>query len=326
VSILAGVDEAGLGPLLGPLVIGFSAFRVPDEKANLWELLDGAVAREVRSDRERLIVNDSKVVFSRNPRGRRRLEATSLAFLSLLRPGRKPPQDASWMFEKGPAPAPEEIARHPWYAELPERLPLEQEAGSLELRSQGLWRSMGRAGVDLVDAGVRVVPAGELNHSFGETHSKGTTLWIKTSEVLRHLWESFSEEDLLVVADQHGGRRSYGSLLARDFPDASVVFRTFEEGVRGWELERRGRPQAPSMRLLIRPRADLDSFPTALASCLAKYARETCMGAFNTYFGGLQPGLRPTAGYTTDGRRWMDEASGMLARSDLPEGLLARTR
>jgi len=38
------------------------------------------------------------------------------------------------------------------------------------------------------------------------------------------------------------------------------------------------------------------------------------MDAFNAYFAELQPGLRPTAGYTTDGRRWLAEARSALSR------------
>ena len=64
----------------------------------------------------------------------------------------------------------------------------------------------------------------------------------------------------------------------------------------------------------------------ALASCLAKYTRETCMAAFNAYWCERQPGLKPTAGYTTDGRRWVAEAEATLARADLPDDVLVRRR
>ena len=62
------------------------------------------------------------------------------------------------------------------------------------------------------------------------------------------------------------------------------------------------------MSLEFRARGEEASFPTALASCLAKYAREVTMGAFNRYFEKRDPELRPTAGYTTDGRRWLKDA------------------
>jgi hypothetical protein len=50
------------------------------------------------------------------------------------------------------------------------------------------------------------------------------------------------------------------------------------------------------------------------------------MEAFNTFFRELQPDLRPTAGYTTDGRRWVEEAAPALAAAHLPERTLIRER
>ncbi len=85
-------------------------------------------------------------------------------------------------------------------------------------------------------------------------------------------------------------------------------------------------PERRAMLVLFCERAELRSLTTALASCAAKYAREVCMGAFNRYFEDLQPGLRPTAGYTSDGRRWLRDAAGALERAGLPRELLIRER
>lgn len=63
--IYCGIDEAGYGPTLGPLCVGFAAFRVegwdPAGGApDLWELLDKAVCRRGRDGRGRIAVADSK--------------------------------------------------------------------------------------------------------------------------------------------------------------------------------------------------------------------------------------------------------------------------
>ena len=54
------------------------------------------------------------------------------------------------------------------------------------------------------------------------------------------------------------------------------------------------------------------SFTTALGSCLAKFARESVMEAFNRHFIAQDPGLKPTAGYTTDGRRFIQDAAKLV--------------
>ena len=74
--VIAGIDEAGLGPLLGPMTVGWSAFRVPRGEINLWDVLGEVVSDSPRQDSKHLVVADSKRVFSRNPRGARRLELT----------------------------------------------------------------------------------------------------------------------------------------------------------------------------------------------------------------------------------------------------------
>lgn len=322
--LLGGIDEAGLGPMLGPLTIGYSVFRAPANATNLWKALDAAVSDDPKRDAERVIVADSKRVFTRNARGERRLEATVLAFLAQLSPKAEIPTDArALLFGGSVAPPSERVGEHPWYAELAP-LPHCNDRGRLELVAAKLGRAMAAAEIELVDAGVRVVPAGELNATMRRTGNKGSALWICNRQVQRHLWERWSDEGLQLTVDRLGGRVHYGSMLARGFPGASVRMLSEQSKQSIYELSaRRG---AGRMGVCFAERAESSSLATALASCLAKFARELSMQAFNKFFGALQENLKPTAGYTTDGRRWVKEAQVALKQVQLPPGVLVRER
>src|SRR5262245_17511563 len=87
--LLAGIDEAGLGPLLGSLAIGYTLLEVPAAEPEPWKRLRGVVARSPGS-KDRLVVADSKLVFQRTERGARRLESTVLAFLAQSTAQREP--------------------------------------------------------------------------------------------------------------------------------------------------------------------------------------------------------------------------------------------
>jgi hypothetical protein len=326
---VAGVDEAGLGPLLGPLCIGWSAFRTPvDSTDDLWKLLQDVVATEPRRDKSRLIVADSKKVYSRNERGLKRLENTVLAFLAQTDPaGRFPDNARSLMLDGALAPDRALFDEHPWNAHL-ESLPVAGEGGALELKAERLRRALARAEVDVLSLGVRVVPAGELNASFAETNNKSATVWYRLEEILHHLWDAYGAAGLRVVVDRQGGRWHYGPLLGKGFPDASVRLVTEAPGFSEFELLGRasGAAHGRRMRLAFAERAEDESFAVALASCAAKYTRELAMRAFNAYFEALQPGLAPTAGYRQDGHRWLADARGALAVAAVPHRLLERTR
>ena len=321
--VVAGIDEAGLGPLLGPLTFGLSVFAIESGDANLWDALPGAVTREPRQDRERLVVADSKKVYTRNARGRARLESTVLAFLA-QRPEGAPRTAREWMLA-GPAglvPNEADFDRHPWYAELPTGLPQWADEGLLRLHTGRLERALASAGTRVLHASARVVPAGELNRSYARTQNKGKTVWEVLAGLLRHVWDAHGETHPLVLVDRQGGRAHYAAPLLKSFPEAEFECLEETDGRSAYRLWTRDR----SIEIVFEERAEDRALPVALASCLAKYARETAMGAFNRWFEALQPGLAPTAGYTTDGRRWLEEAAPALERAALPRELLIRSR
>lgn len=65
--LVVGIDEAGYGPTLGPLVVAATIWRAPEKlvSADFWELLRDCVTRSARRNDWRLEVDDSKRVFDR---------------------------------------------------------------------------------------------------------------------------------------------------------------------------------------------------------------------------------------------------------------------
>ncbi|MBK7645436.1 MAG: hypothetical protein IPJ19_20755 [Planctomycetes bacterium] len=321
--VVAGIDEAGLGPMLGPLALGFSAFRADGHV--LWPALEAIATQELREDAEKFVVADSKIVFSRDARGERRLERTALGFLSLAGTLAAPTSGAE-LFENLPADLrPERVwSTEHWFAHLPTELPWASARAEFVQSRLALARALEQADVELLEAGFRALPVGELNRSFELTQSKSGTQWEKTLPILARLWTRHASEGLDLLVDRQGGRMRYKAPLEQAFPRARVSVSSESELVSEYQVEEIGGPRWMRVRFAVQ--AESLSFPVALASCLAKYARETCMRAFNASFAALAPELVPTAGYVTDARRWLKDAEPALAKSGIERSDLVRGR
>ena len=326
-AVVAGIDEAGLGPLLGPYTLGWCAFRADDPArlVDLWSELAPAVAREPAS-MDALAVADSKEVWSRSARGALRLERVVRAFEALR--GLPHPADArNWYSRSAGELWNAELEREPWWPSAPTSLaPDELDDEELRWRA-GIARVLAErarsAGVELVALGSRATTPAELNRSFERTGSKGATAWEQVASALAILWRDHGAEGLSVVVDRQGGRARYARLLAASLPGARVEVLGEDQGDSRYALE-----DDAGRRGVVRfvERAESLSLPVALASCRAKYARELAMEGFNRHFGALAPEVAPTAGYVEDGRRWLAQMHDRLESLGIARELLVRSR
>jgi len=127
---------------------------------------------------------------------------------------------------------------------------------------------------------------------------------------------------VLVVMDRQGGRKHYLAPLQRRFPDGFPWTLAESSTSSRYRIDRGGRTWFIEFRV----GGDAEAPQVGLASMLAKYLREVYMMLWNDWFATLCPDVRPTAGYTQDGRRWLEESRAAREAAGIPDAILSRTR
>lgn len=321
VNFLAGVDEAGLGPILGPLVVAGVAMSGP-EGADPWKTLRPLVSKR-KHDKGKVRVADSKKV-NQGPHGFQRLEETALVFWGAQN-GSIPGTLGEWLTTLGVDLA--HLGRCPWYSDLDLTLPHEADPGLIELRGELVRRTLDRAEIELVDLAVRPVDVEEWNGLIADTDNKSRAHFHAYSEVIGRILgqvhrgdEAHAQRQL--VADRCGGRMHYREDLRRLCPDADVETLREEPALSSYRLRR----QSGAITVIFAERGEDRAFPTALASCFAKYLRELMVRVLNRWFIDRVPNLKPTAGYFVDGHRFLDQVDPHVREHGLPRERLVRVR
>jgi len=289
---LAGIDEAGLGPVLGPYCAGLTGFSSPGE--NLYEILEGVIAKEPGQGLP--AVGDSKKLYS-PAKGVGELERTVLAFYALLY-GR--PAHFEEFLTRLTSDQP---SRAPWFGKGDSlALPLTENVDPLA-EGDILAKGLDERGVKLTGISLRFITARDFNAGLDRRGNKGTLC----QELLTPLMgKALEREDLLLTVDRQGGRRFYGDWLIGLLPGAPL--QATEEGPKNSSY------RSGSRRIRFPVGGDAYALETALASLFAKYARECAMILFNRYWHERKGDLKPTAGYYTDGMRFIGdlERAGLL--------------
>jgi ribonuclease HII len=312
---LAGVDEAGLGPILGPLVVAGVAMEGP-AGLDPWRALRGTVARKKPSD-GRFHVADSKKV-KQGSKGHLHLERTALCFFGAWAGG-LPATIADLLARCGVDH--DAFRACPWYGDLQRALPVWNDRDDLELRTHLLRRSLDEREIRLTHVAICPVEVAEFNGLIARTDNKSDTHFEAYSRVLLEI-VSRLRGDAHLVADRCGGRMHYRDKLRRAMPGARV------DVVRETVLTSAYRIRAgdADIRLMFATEGEERAFPTALSSCLAKYVRELLMTVLNDWFVERVPGLEPTAGYFTDGKRFLADIEDYVVAQRLSKELLVRLR
>ena len=320
---LIGMDEAGYGPNLGPLVISGSVWRVPDEPADteLYSLLEAAICHQVEKARagrpQRLAMADSKQLYK--PGGG--IGVLERGLLSALAAAGESVCDWPSLWSALKADPHQDCAAEPSLAEYNLALPVSATPEDITSGTQLLTQALAQSGVQLVTVQSRAVLPARFNHLLRSSGNKAMALSQTSLSLLADLVSPLPAEPMLVICDKHGGRNKYQQLLQTAFPDFLVEVR--HEG----RAESRYCWGPESTRVEVRFCTGGEAFlPAALASMACKYLRELAMRAFNEFWCGKVPGLKPTAGYPVDAKRFKREIAGVQKSLQLSDDLLWREK
>jgi len=283
----AGVDEAGYGPNLGPLVMTIVVAEGPaGHPLDLWSDLSATVGRAGASNRS-IWIDDSKLVYKGGV-GRARLETACLAAVTAT--GRTAPTTFGGLLKALGAGSLDDAELSPWIDEDPawNVLPCQGDpfAGPP-------WR--------LVEIRTAVVGPARFNQELRASASKAGVHFKTFQTLLESAWAATTDEvSTSVVGDKHGGRHFYLDLLSGAFPDTWIDRGAEGPSLSRYVIRRGGR----RLELALKPKADSENGLVALASMVSKTARELWMDAFNTYWLKQIPDLKPTAGYPVDAARF----------------------
>jgi hypothetical protein len=314
---LVGIDEAGYGPNLGPLVMTSVAFRVPGRRADvdLWQILEKGVRRHGDADDGRPVVADSKLVYSPS-RGLGDLEKAVLAAL-----GQQPPTLAHFLKFACPSSG-EEWTQECWFRGT---TTLPHQADGADIQIAGNRFSSACAGRDVVLGLVRsvVVCPARFNSLVQRWGTKAAVLGLSLAELLQTNCNPHDAGEAVVfVIDKHGGRNHYSALVQHALPEGMVLGR--EEGARRSVYDVLGLDRP--VHVTFEPRADAAYLPVALASMVSKYLREIFMLEFNHFWQSQVPGLKATAGYPGDAERFYSAIRPCARRLQIAEQALWRCR
>ena len=329
--IYAGIDEAGYGPMLGPLCVAATAFVIADHNTaegdicDLWKRLNKVVCRKRTDKRKRIAIDDSKKLKlpndSEGAHPLKHLERGVLSFFGARGDGasvnvRDCLDCDDRLFEALALGC----SNAPWYSSTTS-LPVAHSEDELRIAISRLKRELQTAGVACPLMRCEAIDADSFNR---QVEMMGVKSNVNFCAVMRHIdaiWKRWPHESPHIVVDRQGGRTHYLRDLMTAYPDAQVQILEESDLLSQYRIDHNG----SLIKVSFAVEAESAHLPVALASMIAKYVRELFMIRLNRYFQTLIPELRATAGYTEDARRYLADIEGLISQRGIERRTLIRS-
>jgi ribonuclease HII len=302
---LVGIDEAGYGPQLGPLVVSAVVLELPDAMlarqrslpkiACLWKTLSNIISENKSC--VKVTVCDSKALYQ-PARGIKELERTALVFKRLIEP---------------------DYCNH---NEL--TLPLSADNNEINRLTQTLRVELNTNSIQFREVKASIVEPTDFNGGIRRLRNKADFLWEVSGELIKHCVDKYNHKNMVVIrAGKQGGRNYYLPYLQRLF--AGKIVRPVEQGFDNSSYIIRTKPSVNALISFIKD-GDASEFAIALASIFSKYYRELSMLKLNRFFQSHIPLLKPTSGYHPDSRRFIRAINPLFNKLGLERNNFIRMR
>ncbi|MHC4418488.1 MAG: hypothetical protein ACYSU6_07860 [Planctomycetota bacterium] len=317
--VLVGIDEAGFGPILGPLVVSSSTFLLPHHllTADLWKILQRSIGSRRKHIAGRLLIADSKKAYSKSL-GLKHLKRTVLAALECLG---KTPETLTELLALLCPECLQRLSDYPWYEEVAAHQ-LSADRADMAIASAVLADDLASNGIELLQLRSCCLDVAHYNKMVSSVKNKASVLFTATSRLIKEAFDNFAGDDLQIIIDRQGGRVRYCTHLQRMFPDMELKILQESPNNSSYELQAGRR----TMRLHFAIGADDHFLPVSLASMVSKYLRELMVANINRYFAAHCTRLKPTAGYWKDGSRFIDDLRTHLPHVRFDSTQLIRCR
>ncbi len=305
-AVLVGIDEAGYGPLLGPLVVSSSSFSLPNELAgfDLWQKLKKSVSVSRKHLAGRLLITDSKKAYTKSL-GIGQLQRTVLTVLKCLG---KEPLTLTELLDILCPHRPEPLSDYPWYKDA-DALRLSGNCTDRTVASAVLADDLAGCNIKLLALQSCCLDVAYYNKMVKAVKNKASVLFTATAQLIKKAYENSTDDMIHIIIDRQGGRTHYRTGLQMMFPQMELRILKEDQQLSSYELRAKNRV----LQINFMVAADQKYLPVSLASMVSKYLRELLVGCINRYFTSFCSGLKPTAGYWEDGLRFIEQL-----RKDLP--------
>jgi ribonuclease HII len=319
--IIAGIDEAGYGPKIGPFVLSSVVMDIPAKhhnEANIWHIFEDAVSDKIRKRGNRIVVNDSKKVYSQKS-GLRLLEETVLSFIWSTKGQITKFSDLLKILSNYNEKV---FDKYPWYKGKDLDLPVASNVSAILNYADLIKHTISSQDANILDVKSIFLCAYEINRQMELRGNKSLLLFNNSVKLLKEIFERFGEREPKVLIDKHGGRNYYHKLLAESFEGCDVKAVSEGNPISTYKISNGRR----KMNVSFAEGADSKHFPPALASMFSKYIRELFIRLFNAYWQEKVQDIKPTAGYPEDAKRFLSQIQNAKNKLGISDDILIRVK